>query len=192
MTWPRRTLIAALALLAAALLTFVGARAGTAAGTGEAAAPGAGASRAACPGQGNGSAPAAAQEQAMLCLVNRARSGRGLAPLAAADPLTRAADRKSADILRCGEFSHEACGREFTYWISHFGYQGCSEGENIAWGSGSLGAPRSIFRAWMHSQGHRENILGPYEDTGIGLRIGTLEGYGGAHVWTQEFGSLSC
>jgi uncharacterized protein YkwD len=183
-TWPRRTLIATLAFLAAALLAWIGAQAGTAAE--------ATTSRAACPGQGNGGAPAAAQERAMLCLVNRARSARGLVPLAAADSLTRAADRKSGDILRCGEFSHEACGREFTFWISHFGYQGCSEGENIAWGSGSLGTPRSIFRAWMYSQGHRENILGPYEDTGIGLRTGRLEGYGGAHVWTQEFGSRQC
>lgn len=128
----------------------------------------------------------------MLCLVNRARRSRGLEPLVALTSLTRAADHKSGDILRCDEFSHEACGREFTYWMTHFGYHGCSEGENIAWGSGSLGTPRSIFRAWMHSQGHRENILGAYEDTGIGLRTGPLEGYAGAHVWTEEFGSRSC
>jgi uncharacterized protein YkwD len=184
MTWPRRTSIAALAFLAAALLTWVGAHAGTAATPT--------ASRAGCTGQGNAGAPAAAQERTMLCLVNRARGARGLAPLAALGSLTRAADRKSGDILRCDEFSHEACGREFTYWISHFGYHGCSEGENIAWGSGSLGTPGSIFRAWMHSQGHRENILGDYEDIGIGLRTGSLEGYGGAHVWTQEFGSRDC
>jgi len=128
----------------------------------------------------------------MLCLVNDARRARGIEPLAAVGSLNRAADHKSGDILRCDEFSHEACGREFTYWMTHFGYQGCTEGENIAWGSGGLGTPRSIFRAWMHSQGHRENILGPYEDIGIGLRTGKLEGYGGAHVWTQEFGSREC
>jgi len=173
-----------LALLAAAFLTFVGVQAGTAAEST--------ASRAACPGQSNLGAPAAAQERAMLCLVNGARSSRGLEPLVAPSSLNRAADRKTGDILRCDEFSHEACGREFTYWMKHFGYRGCSEGENIAWGSGSLGTPRSIFRAWMHSKGHRENILRAYEDTGIGLRTGTLEGYGGAHVWTEEFGSRSC
>jgi uncharacterized protein YkwD len=183
-TWPRRTLIAALAFLAAALLMWIGAHAGTAA---EAAA-----ARAPCPGQGDGSAPADVQERAMLCLVNRARGARGLAPLAAVAPLARAADRKTGDILRCDEFSHEACGREFTFWISRVGYQGCSEGENIAWGSGSLGTPRSIFKAWMGSAGHRDNILGSYEDTGIGLRVGTLEGYDGAHVWTQQFGDRSC
>jgi len=128
----------------------------------------------------------------MLCLVNHARSARGLSPLVEAKPLVKAADHKSRDIIRCNEFSHEACGREFTYWMDHFGYEGCSEGENIAWGSGGLGTPASIFKAWMRSQGHRENILGPYEDIGIGLQSGKLEGYGGAHVWTQEFGSTEC
>jgi uncharacterized protein YkwD len=146
----------------------------------------------ACHGQHDSRASADAQERTMLCLVNHARSARGLPPLAASRPLVKAADHKARDILRCDEFSHEACGREFTYWMTHFGYQGCSEGENIAWGSGGLGTPSSIFQAWMHSQGHRENILGAYEDTGIGLQSGKLEGYAGAHIWTQEFGSRSC
>jgi uncharacterized protein YkwD len=146
----------------------------------------------ACHGQNDGKAPADAQERTMLCLVNQARTSRGLRALSAMRSLGKAADHKSHDILRCDEFSHEACGREFTYWMTHFGYRGCSEGENIAWGSGGLGTPASIFKAWMRSQGHRENILGPYEDIGIGLQSGKLEGYAGAHVWTQEFGSRSC
>jgi len=147
------------------------------------------AARAACPGQGNANAPAATQERAMLCLVNEARGQRGLSPLAAPPSLARAAARKSADILRCDEFSHEACGREFTYWIERVGYGGCGWGENIAYGGGRYATPRSIFRMWMGSPGHRRNILGPYDDIGIGLQVGALEGYGGAHVWTQEFGS---
>jgi uncharacterized protein YkwD len=146
----------------------------------------------ACHGRNDGRASANAQERAMLCLVNHARSARGLPALVASKDLTKAADHKSRDILRCNQFSHEACDREFTYWMTHFGYEGCSEGENIAWGSGGLGTPAAIFKAWMRSPGHRENILGPYVDTGIGLQSGKLEGYGGAHVWTQEFGSRSC
>lgn len=128
----------------------------------------------------------------MLCLVNHARVAQGLPPLTASRPLVKAADHKARDILRCNEFSHEACGREFTYWMTHFGFRGCSEGENIAWGSGGLGTPASIFRAWMRSQGHRENILGAYDVTGIGLQSGRIEGNAGAHVWTQEFGASHC
>jgi uncharacterized protein YkwD len=146
----------------------------------------------ACRGQSDSTASFDAQEQTMVCLVNQARTSRGLAPLAALRSLTKAADHKSRDILRCNQFRHEACGRDFTYWMTRFGYEGCSEGENIAWGSGGLGTPRSIFAAWMRSHGHRENILGDYEDIGIGLQTGKLEGIAGAHVWTEEFGSRSC
>ena len=179
MTWRRRILIAAVAFAAAAVLTYVGARAGTAAA-------------AACSGQGDATAAAAAQEKAVLCLVNRAREDRGLAPLASPTSLARAADRKSGDILRCDEFSHEACGREFTYWFERVGYRGCREGENIAYASGGYATPRTIFRLWMNSGGHRRNILGPYREIGIGLRIGALGNITDAHVWTQEFGSRDC
>jgi uncharacterized protein YkwD len=140
-----------------------------------------------CPDQTDPTASPAAQGRAMRCLINFARRGRGLGTLDGAAVLDRAAGRKSADILRCDSFSHEACDRPFTYWMQRFGYDGCAEGENIAWGSGRLGSVRAIFRAWMHSAGHRENILGPYEQIGIGLRVGTLEGTTGAHVWTQDF-----
>lgn len=180
MNWKRRFLIAGLAFAAAGIVAFVGGSAGAAASS---------ASRAGCAGQGDAGAPASVQERAMLCLVNRARAQRGLDPLAAPASLARAADRKSADILRCDQFSHEACGREFTYWIERSGYSGCREGENIAHGGGRYATASSIFRMWMNSSGHRRNILGPYEDIGIGLQVGELDGYGGAHVWTQEFGT---
>jgi len=126
----------------------------------------------------------------MRCLVNRARERRGLESLAAPRSLAGASDRKSGDILRCDEFSHEACGREFTYWIERSGYGGCSLGENIAYGSG-YATPRRIFALWMHSAGHRRNILGRFTDIGIGLRVGELEG-DRVHVWTQEFRSRDC
>jgi uncharacterized protein YkwD len=132
------------------------------------------------------------QERAMLCLVNRARANRGLEPLAAPDSLARAADRKSADILRCEEFSHSACGRDPEYWPQRFGYSGCV-GENIAYSIGAAATPRAIFRLWMNSPGHRENILrGSYDDIGIGVRIGEIDGYRNAHVWTQQFGIREC
>jgi uncharacterized protein YkwD len=171
------TLLLAMALAAAVAASAAGATAG--------------ASGAGCPNQGKASASATVQERAMLCLVNRARRRRGLDPLSALTSLARAASHKSGDVLRCDEFSHEACGRPFDYWIRRFGYRGCVEGENLAWSSGPA-APRTIFNLWMHSQGHRENILGPYEDTGLGLRVGTLEGSRDAHVWTEELGSRAC
>jgi uncharacterized protein YkwD len=150
----------------------------------------------ACPGQGNPKLQAGQQLRAMRCMTNYARERNGVAALNQVAALEHAGGQKSADIVRCDEFSHEACGHEFTYWMERFGYLGgdCARaGENIAWGSGRLGSVRSIFAAWIHSKGHRANILaGTFEDFGIGLRIGPLEGTAGAHVWTQEFGSRSC
>lgn len=131
----------------------------------------------------------------MRCMANYARRASGLEPLTAVPPLNRAADRKAGDIIRCEEFSHEACGREFTYWMARVGYlgDGCwRAAENIAWGTASFASVRAIFRSWIGSNGHRENILGPYAQTGIGLRIGRFQSFRGAHVWVQEFGSHDC
>lgn len=145
----------------------------------------------ACPGTGNAEAPVAEQERQMLCMTNYARGLVGRPALEDTSILDRSAERKSEDILRCGSFSHEACGRPFTFWMERVGYipAPCLRaGENIAWGTGSLSTVRSIFSSWIHSVGHRENILGRYRQIGTGLRVGGLDGYGSAHVWTQEFG----
>jgi uncharacterized protein YkwD len=148
----------------------------------------------ACPHQTERGTPAGVQLKAMLCMTNFARRANGLRPLTRSRPLARAAAHKSKDILRCDEFSHEACGREFTYWMQRFGYtRGCwSAGENIAYGTGDLGTVRNIFIDWMNSAGHRANILGQFREIGIGRRVGSIEGARGAVVWTQDFGSHGC
>jgi uncharacterized protein YkwD len=147
----------------------------------------------ACAGQ---TAELSGEEQVavMLCMTNYARAANGLAPLRGSKPLRRSAEEKSNDILTCGDFSHEACGRPFTFWDKRNGYlKGCwKAAENIAWGTGDLASVRAIFNAWLNSPEHHENILGPYKEVGIGLRIGTVEGYEGAAVWTQDFGSHKC
>jgi serralysin len=145
-----------------------------------------------CPGQETLSAPAAAQEATMLCMTGFARAHTGLTAVAATPELEQSAGDKGDDILRCDSFSHFACGREFTYWMRQAGYMSTQcwrVGENLAWGTDEYGTVRSIFRAWMSSPGHRANILGDFTQVGIGLRVGTLEGQPGTHVWAQHFGS---
>lgn len=172
--------IAALLLLSATLA------AGSAAGAGLIA------PTEACPGQDKLDAPAAKQERTMLCMANFARDQLGQAPLEATAALEGSAREKARDILRCDSFSHYACGREFSYWIRASGYLSSPcwrAGENLAWGTGSMGSVRSIFRAWLRSPEHRENILGEYSQTGIDLVTGTLGGIGGTRIWTEHFGS---
>ncbi len=146
----------------------------------------------ACPGQTNRDAPAAEQERAMRCMTDYARTHFDLPALAEAEQLSASAEGKSSDILLCDSFSHSACGREFTYWMKASGYLsvGCwRAGENLAWGVGDEGSVRSIFRAWMNSPSHRRNVLGDYDQIGIALKVGELEGLTGTRVWTQHFGS---
>ncbi len=102
-----------------------------------------------------------------------------------------AANRKAADILRCDAFSHTACGRPFTFHMRATGFaSGCyGAGENIAWGSGRLGTVRSIMRSWLHSDGHRANVLDArFRKHGVALRTGSMSGHGGASVWVHQLG----
>lgn len=129
----------------------------------------------------------------MLCLTNSYRAKWGEAPLAPDAALKESAVDKTADILHCDNFSHTACGRSFSYWIWQSGYvtNSCWRvGENLAWGAGSYGTVDSIFRAWLRSPTHRENILGEYTQVGIDTAVGPLEGEKGARVWTVHFGNL--
>jgi uncharacterized protein YkwD len=144
-----------------------------------------------CPGQSNAAAPIYRQERAMRCMTNFARRHADMAGFARSAKLSDSADRKGEDILRCDSFSHYACGRDFTFWLRRVNFiGGCwTAGENIAWGTGELGDARSVFRAWMHSSGHRANILGgDFSQLGVSLRVGTLGSTHGAHVWVQHFG----
>lgn len=186
-----------LAAPAAGALGIAGARAVSApkATAGKASAPLGGAliaPPAACPGQEDLGAPAAAQEEAMACMVDFARRGAGLGELSGAPTLAQSAEDKSLDVLRCNEFSHFACGREFTYWMEKTGYTSAPcwrVGENLAWGSGEYGTVRSIFVAWMRSPTHRANVLGDFDESGLSLEVGTLEGLPDTHVWAEHFGT---
>ncbi len=134
----------------------------------------------------------AVQEQAMRCMTNYARTHSGLGQLGNAAGLDRSASDKNHDIIRCDEFSHYACGRNFTYWMQRSGYLAARcwrAGENIAWGTSDLATVRSIFTAWVHSPEHLANLLGRYSQIGIALSVGNLQGHHKAHVWTQDFGS---
>jgi uncharacterized protein YkwD len=145
-----------------------------------------------CPNQSALVAAPAAQEKTMLCMTNFAREQFGERPLAPAAALEESAHSKARDVLRCDEFSHYACGREFAYWIRASGYLSAPcwhDGENLAWGAGDFGTVGSIFRAFMRSTTHRENILGDFEEVGIDLAAGTLEGHAGTRVWAEHFGS---
>ena len=128
----------------------------------------------------------AAAAQATLCLLNQQRAKRHLRPLHESKKLDRAARGHSHSMVKHRYFGHG----DFAGRIHHAGYHGYTLGENIAWGSLQYSTPASIVDMWMHSPGHRENILRPqFRDIGIGIAQGAPEGgVGGAATYTTDFG----
>jgi uncharacterized protein YkwD len=132
---------------------------------------------------------------AMQCLTTYARAQQSLPPLQLSPTLNAAGQAKLKSDLSCAEFSHTPCGQPFDVVFATY-IQGATSyqiGENIAWGTGSFGTPRQTMNGWLHSTGHRENILtAAYAELGIGyLPAQTFQGSSGATLWSQEFGLRS-
>jgi uncharacterized protein YkwD len=134
--------------------------------------------------------------RATLCVLNAARARHRLRPLRLSRRLSRAARRHSRAMARQRFFSHTSpSGASFVDRIRRTGYlsgaRSWSIGENIAYGSGRRSTPRSIGSAWMHSPGHRANILSrSFRAIGIGIAPRTpMGGRGG--TYTTDFGRRS-
>ncbi len=137
-----------------------------------------------------------ADEKRVLELHNKARKKRGLRALCVSPILTRAARAHSKEMLDKDYTSHTSFNGETTQErLERFGYTSSGYsfylyGENIAWGCGSYGAPDNIFRWWMHSSGHRSNILKrKIREVGIGVLTGTYKECNQATMYTVDFGT---
>jgi uncharacterized protein YkwD len=130
-----------------------------------------------------------------LCLINGERRAHGVRALRSDAKLYRAAIRHSRDMVATRYFAHESRnGARFSSRIARTGWMNgrgrWSVGENLAWGSGSRATPRAIVAAWMHSAGHRANMLNPrFHVIGIGIVSGAPVGSNGGATYTTDFGS---
>lgn len=143
-----------------------------------------------------GSVKPGAARDAVLCLVNKQRNGAGLGDLDRDKRLQRAAQRHTDKMDGTGCFDHTCGGEgdlgtrlESVDYLSG-GLTRWAYGENIAWGMESRGTPRAIVDAWMHSSGHRANILSnDFRDVGIGFVKGSPgSGRADAAIFTMDFG----
>ncbi len=113
--------------------------------------------------------------RAAVCLINKRRTVRGLPRLRINNRLSKAAKWHTHDMVRRNYFGHVSRrGRDVVdrLYGSHYlgGRFSWRVGENLAWGSGKLGTPRQIVRAWMKSPGHRRNMLDSnFREIGIGV-----------------------
>jgi len=116
--------------------------------------------------------------------MNRARAQNGLPALLSDAHLQRAAISHSREMLATDTFAHGAFGtRMLQFDVSY-----SLAGENLAWGTGSLGTAHAIVAAWLASPEHRANLLRPsFRRVGVGELLGTFQGHPGAHVVTADF-----
>jgi uncharacterized protein YkwD len=108
-------------------------------------------------------------EQRILDLTNEARAKEKLPPLKANATLLEVARAHAANMARQHKMEHVLDGKNPAQRVEKAGYEYRSVGENIA--SGTSGATvGAIFKGWMASKIHRDNILSDkYEEIGIGL-----------------------
>ena len=131
-------------------------------------------------------------QTATLCLLNRQRRIHGIHRVSENHRLDRASMAYAREMAARNFFEHG----DFVGRIRRSNYLAgagaWTVGENIAWGGGSLATPRAIVNMWMHSPGHRANILNAhFHNIGIGIARGTpAPGVGGA-TYATDFGARS-
>ncbi|MFI8914567.1 sigma-70 family RNA polymerase sigma factor [Streptomyces sp. NPDC053513] len=132
-------------------------------------------------GSGSSSGSGSAQEQ-VIELVNAERAKAGCGPLTEHPLLTEAAQGHSDDMAARDFFDHtDPDGDGPGERITAAGYAWSSYGENIAKGQTTAA---EVMDSWMHSPGHRANILNcGFKEIGVGLHTS------GGPYWTQAFGS---
>ena len=117
--------------------------------------------------------------QRVLNLVNIERHKAGVKPLVLSDELMRAAAVRSQEVSKV--FSHiRPDGTQFASIVSKHGRM---MGENIG---GGYQTPEEAVDGWMHSEGHRKNILHTdFTELGVGYTYEENSQY--KHYWVQIF-----
>lgn len=106
------------------------------------------------------SAEPTSRETRLFNMINRARTSRGLSPLALRNDLVRMARRHSVNMARQRLLFHTPC---LSCRFPSGSWRALAE--NV----GAGGSVRRIHRTMMRSAGHRQNVLGGFDALGVGL-----------------------
>jgi uncharacterized protein YkwD len=125
-------------------------------------------------------------EAQLFRLTNQARASAGLRALRLDSRLTSIARWRSRDMIKRSYFSHSIPGYGSVFDVMQSkGYCFRLAGENIGWNSYPDDiATRAVQSQFMHSSGHRANILGKAWDA---VGIGAYKSATGKKMWTVLF-----
>lgn len=114
--------------------------------------------------------PHAASERQFVSLMNASRTAMGRSPLHTSPDVATVARAWARRMASDGDLRHnphvaEQVPVQWRRW-----------GENVGWASNGAHDARSsvvsrMHRAFMDSDGHRANILGPYNQVGVGVAV---------------------
>lgn len=125
------------------------------------------------------------EEQAVVNWINAARQTEGLPALNVDMRLSRAARAHSQDMADRGALTHTGSdGSSLQARIARAGYQASEVSELLA---GAEGNPRSLVNLWLNSSAHRQVLLAPWDDVGVGLA--TAPGTSYYFYWTVKLAS---
>lgn len=98
--------------------------------------------------------------------VNQYRIQHGLSPLSLNTVLSKAAAQHSLDMAQHKvSFGHDGFEQRMTYARQHIA-NGQGGAENVAY---NYKTAKIVVDGWINSSGHRHNILGHYDLTGVGI-----------------------
>lgn len=111
----------------------------------------------------------------IITLTNTERQQRGLSTLSLSAELTKAAEKKAADMFSKDYWAHVSpVGTQPWFFITEAGYAYRYAGENLA---RDFTDPQSVVKAWIASPSHKENVLNNrYQEIGVAVVDGKLGG----------------
>lgn len=121
-------------------------------------------------------------EQAVHAQINQYRASKGLAPLTLDERISQQARTHSQNMgSGAVAFSHDGFTGRVQAIAKVIPYRGAAE--NVAYNKGYGDPAKQAFQGWLNSTGHRQNIEGNYNLTGIGV----VKNAKGEYYFTQIF-----
>jgi uncharacterized protein YkwD len=106
-------------------------------------------------------------EQAVYAQINQYRRTQGLSPLTLDERISQQARSHSQVMAQQRRLSHDGFDERLDALEQVISYR--SGSENVAYNQGFSDPARRAVMGWLNSPGHRENIEGQFNLTGIGV-----------------------